>query len=131
MYIPVISSSIYSIILAFDFSPNYKAWLPSKTMRGTIIFFTVTLFLAAVLPAIPGADVMADGSTLDCLWTNYMQWKVIYNDPITYPWVTSMDTACDILKGADAMCWILCLGWLAQSVLYIRAARNAKSLVKE
>jgi hypothetical protein len=131
MFIPVVSSIVYSIILACDYSPNYKAWLPSKTMRGTIVFFTLAVFLAALLPAIPGADVMADGSTLDCLWTNYMQWKVIYNDPIAYPWVTSMDTACGILKGADAMCWILFLGWLAQSVLYMLAANHAKSFVKE
>lgn len=118
---------IYSFILAFDFSPNYKAWLPSKTMRSTIIFFTAALLLAALLPAIPGADVMADGSALDCLWTNYMQWKIQFNDPITYPWVTGMDKACSILKASEGMCWILFLGWLVQSVLYIRAAHQAKS----
>lgn len=118
---------IYSFILAFDFSPNYKAWLPSKTMRSTIIFFTAALLLAALLPAIPGADVMADGSALDCLWTNYMQWKIQFNDPIAYPWVTGMDKACSILKASEGMCWILFLGWLVQSVLYIRAAHQAKS----
>ncbi|CAO3614566.1 unnamed protein product [Mucor hiemalis] len=129
MLIPTVSCIIYSIILSFDFSPKYKAWLPSKTMRATIVFFTFAIFLAALLPALPGADVMTDGAALDCAWTNYMQWKVIYNDPVAYPWVTGMDTACSILKAADGVCWVLFLGWLAQSALYLRAAHQAKFVV--
>lgn len=74
---------------------------------------------------------MADGSALDCLWTNYMQWKIIYNDPVAFPWVTGMDKGCTMFKTADAFCWILTVGWIAQSVLYMRAARQAKSFVKE
>lgn len=131
MLIPTITCTIYSAILAFDFSPKYKAWSPSKTMQGTILFFTFAIFLAALLPALPGADVMADGAALDCLWTNYMQWKIIYNDPVAFPWITGMDTACSILKAADGLCWVLVLGWFAQSFFYIRAAHQAKSLVKE
>lgn len=131
MFIPVISSVVYSAILTFDFSPNYKAWLPSKTMRSTIVFFTVALWFAALLPTVPGADVMTDGSAVNCDWTNYMQWKIQFNDPITYPWVTGMDHACSILKASDGMCWVLFFGWLAQSFLYMRAAHLAKSTVNE
>lgn len=129
MFIPTISAFIYSIILAFDFSPNYKAWLPSKTMRGSVLFFTAALFLAALTPSLPGADVMTDGAALSCAWTNYMEWKTIYNDPNTYPWVTRMDTACTIFKVADAFAWILFLGWLVQLVLYVQAAHRAKAFV--
>ncbi|KAI8643017.1 hypothetical protein BD408DRAFT_442901 [Parasitella parasitica] len=131
MLIPGISATVYSIILAFDSSPKYKAWLPSKTMRGSIIFFAGAVSIAALLPTLPGADVMADGSALDCLWTNYMQWKVIYNDPVAFPWVTGMDKGCSMFKAADAFCWILSIGWIAQAVLYVRAAHHAKSFVKE
>lgn len=131
MFIPTASAFLYSIILAFDFSPNYKAWLPSKTMRGTILFFTAAVFLAALLPVVPGADVMTDDSALSCAWTNYMEWKTIYNAPDIYPWVTRMDTACTIFKAADAFAWILFLGWLAQFVLYIRAAHYAKAFVSK
>lgn len=127
MFIPTISCMIYSAILAFDYSPNYKAWLPSKTLRSTIFFFTAALFLAALMPTLPGGDVMTDGAALDCHWTNYMQWKIQFNDPITFPWVTGMDRACSLFKAADAMCWILFIGWSAQSVLYLRASQKAKS----
>ncbi|KAI7888018.1 uncharacterized protein EV154DRAFT_566819 [Mucor mucedo] len=131
MLIPTICSMIYSAILAFDSSPNYKAWSPSKTLRSTIIFFTAALWFAALLPAVPGADVMTDGSAMSCNWTNYMQWKIQFNDPITYPWVTGMDNACSILKASDGMCWVLFLGWLLQSYLYMRAAHRARSVLNK
>ena len=127
MLIPDIAATVYSIILAFDSSPKYKAWLPSKTMRSTIIFFAASVLIAALLPVLPGADVMADGSAMDCLWTNYMQWKIIYNDPVAFPWVTGMDKGCTIFKAADAFCWILSVGWIVQAVLYMRAARHARA----
>jgi hypothetical protein len=131
MLIPTISATIYSIILACDSSPLYKAWLPSKTMRATIVFFTWAIFMAAILPIVPGADVMADGSAMDCLWTNYMQWNVIFNNPIVYPWVTGMDKACSLFKAAEAFCWILFAGWASLTVLYFKAAREAKSFVNQ
>lgn len=131
MIIPTISAVIYSILLACDSSPLYKAWLPSKTMRGTIVFFTSALFLAALFPVLPGADVMADGAAMDCLWTNYMQWNVIFNDPVAFPWVTGMDKACSLFRAAEAFCWILFLGWASQVVFYFRAAHQAKSFVNQ
>ncbi|GAA5794852.1 hypothetical protein EDC94DRAFT_591710 [Helicostylum pulchrum] len=131
MLIPTISCMIYSTILAFDPSPKYKTWLPSKTLRFSIIFFAAACFMGALMPALPGGDVMTDGAALDCLWTDYMQWKIQFNDPITYPWVTGMDKACSLLKAADGLCWILSLGWLAQSVLYMRAVQQAKTFVEK
>ncbi|KAI8343799.1 hypothetical protein EDC96DRAFT_329974 [Choanephora cucurbitarum] len=131
MFIPVIGSTVYSMILAFDSSPKYKAWLPSKTMRTTIAFFALTNLLAAMFPVIQGADVMSDGSAIECAWTNYMQWKTIYNAPDIFPWVTKMDQACAIFKACDAFCWILSIGWIVQLFLYVRAARNAKFYVSK
>ncbi|KAI9473995.1 MAG: hypothetical protein EXX96DRAFT_610842 [Benjaminiella poitrasii] len=131
MFIPTISVIVYSLILAFDSSPKYKAWLPSKTMRSTIVFFTAAVFFAALLPVLPDADVMTDGSSIECLWTNYMQWTTIYNNPIAFPWVTGMEKACSLFKVADAFAWILWLGWLAQSVLYMRAAHQTQSFIKQ
>ncbi|KAI8979404.1 hypothetical protein BDF20DRAFT_869314 [Mycotypha africana] len=131
MLITTVSSVLYSIILASDLSPNYKAWLPSKILRSTIFIFTAAVLLAALLPVLPGADVMADGSAMDCLWTNYMQWKVIFNNPVAFPWVTGMDKACTMFRVSEVFCWILSLGWLAESVFYVRSARSAKSFLKE
>lgn len=131
MLIPTIAATIYSIILACDSSPLYKAWLPSKTMRATIVFFTSAIFMAALLPVVPGADVMTDGSAMDCLWTSYMQWNVQFNNPIAFPWVTGMDTACSLFKASEALCWILFLGWGSQTVLYFKAAHLAKSFVNQ
>ncbi|CEG66522.1 hypothetical protein RMATCC62417_03085 [Rhizopus microsporus] len=130
MFIPTITATIYSIILSFDPSPKYKAWSPSRTMQGSIFFFAAALFLAALLPAIPGADVMTDGSALECLWTNYMQWKVQFNNPEVFPWVMAIDDACSMLKASDALCWILFIGWLAQVINYVRSASLAKNYLK-
>jgi hypothetical protein len=128
MFIPVASGVIYSVILGCDFSPNYSAWLPSRTLRSTIALVTGAVFLAALLPALPGADVMTSGSGLDCAWTNYMQWKVIYNNPDVFTWVTDMDDACTVWKAADGLCWVLFLGWLLEIGLYMRAAKRASPL---
>jgi hypothetical protein len=89
---------------------------------------TGAVFLAALLPALPGADVMTSGSGLDCAWTNYMQWKVIYNNPDVFTWVTDMDDACTVWKAADGLCWVLFLGWLLEIGLYMRAAKRASPL---
>ncbi|KAI7907930.1 uncharacterized protein BX663DRAFT_547579 [Cokeromyces recurvatus] len=131
MFIPTISAIIYSLILVFDSSPQYRAWLPSKTMQGTIIFFTVITFLSALLPVLPNIDIMTDRSSIECLWTNYMQWTTIYNNPIAFPWVTGMEKACSLFKIADIFAWILWIGWLAQSVLYLRAAHYAKFFIRQ
>ncbi|KAG0180310.1 hypothetical protein DFQ29_000929 [Apophysomyces sp. BC1021] len=125
MLIPAVCSVIYSIILALDGSPQYKSWQPSKTLRSSISLFAGTIFLSAVLPLVPGADVITEpDSALQCTWTDYMQWRTIFANPDVYPWVVNMDKACVMLKVADAFAWILCIGWLALVGLYFRAARN-------
>ncbi|CAO3667918.1 unnamed protein product [Rhizopus stolonifer] len=131
MFIPTITATLYSSVLAFDSSSRYKAWHPSNTMQVSIFFFTVTLLLAALLPEIPGADVMTDGPAIECSWTNYMQWKIIFNNPIAYPWVTSMNDACSIFKTSIAFCWVLFIGWLTQFVYYMRATRCAKTYLEK
>ncbi|KAF7721119.1 hypothetical protein EC973_005383 [Apophysomyces ossiformis] len=125
MFIPAICSVVYSVILAMDPSPQYKAWQPSKTLISSISLFAGTVFLSALLPLLPGADVIAaPDSALQCTWTDYMQWRTIFNNPEIYPWVLNMDKACLMLRVADAFAWILGIGWLALTGLYFRAARH-------
>lgn len=73
---------------------------------------------------------MTDSSALECLWTNYMQWKVQFNNPEVFPWVMAIDDACSMLKASDALCWILFIGWLAQVINYVRSASLAKNYLK-
>ncbi|KAI9252127.1 hypothetical protein BY458DRAFT_523137 [Sporodiniella umbellata] len=126
MFIPTIAATIYSTILSLDSSPKYKAWLPSKTMQTSVFFVAFITFLAAVLPEIPGADIMVNGSALECTWTDYMQWKIVFNNPIVYPWVTAMDEACAMFKASVAFCYILFLGWLLQAFNYLRSTQVFK-----
>ncbi|KAI9313212.1 hypothetical protein BX666DRAFT_2030587 [Dichotomocladium elegans] len=87
MFIPVICSSILGAILACDPSPSFKAWKPSKTLISTIGSLAFSLVFAALLPTIPGADIItAPNTALACTWTNYMEWRTIFNNPEIYPW---------------------------------------------
>lgn len=130
MLIPVICSFIYSIILAADPSPQYAGWKPSKTLIGSMICFVFTLFLAALLPAVPGADViLTPDSALSCTWVDFMSWRTIFNAPDLYPWVTTMDTACQCLRAADAFTWILMIFWVLLVISYIRVAKHAPPIV--
>lgn len=127
MLIPAVCALVYSIILFFDPSPSYPAWKPCKTFLGSIACFTASLFLAALLPVLPGADIMtAPESAMTCTWRDYMSWRIIYNNPEAFPWVDKMDAACQQLRAADAMCWILFIGWMSTLVTYIQRARRTK-----
>ncbi|KAI8980255.1 hypothetical protein BDB01DRAFT_851861 [Pilobolus umbonatus] len=122
MLIPVISATIYSLILTFDYSANYQTWKPSKTLRTSIFLLTFALFLASIFPVINGGDLMAEGSSLDCHWADYMQWKVIYGNPDQFPWVTGMDNACHLFRVADGFCWVMTIGWVFVSYLYVKSS---------
>ncbi|CAO3648070.1 unnamed protein product [Cunninghamella blakesleeana] len=120
MFIPVISSIIYSGILAFDPSPQYVfTWQPSKTLTSSIICVSIALLLASLWPLVPGADVMTNpDASIACTWKNYMSWYIIFANPEAFPWVTLMDTACDCFRASVGLCWVLSLGWICQSILY-------------
>ena len=127
MLIPAVCALVYSIILFCDPSPSYPAWKPCKTFLGSIGCFTAALFLAALLPVLPGADIMtAPESAMTCTWRDYMSWRIIYNNPEAFPWVVKMDAACQQLRAADAMCWILFIGWMSTLVTYVQRARRTK-----
>lgn len=121
MLIPAVCGLVYSLILAFDPSPSYSAWNPSKTLISTLTCMAGTLFLGSLLPLVPGADVITDPDpSIRCTWADFMSWRTIYNNPDIYPWVTNMDTACSCLRAADAFNWIFLIGWLAIVILYSR-----------
>ncbi|KAI7857919.1 hypothetical protein BDC45DRAFT_565817 [Circinella umbellata] len=127
MLIPSICSLVYSIILAFDPSPSYPAWYPSKTFLSSIALFAGALFLAALFPAVPGGDMITNpDSALSCTWVDYMEWRTIYNNEDIFPWVTGMDIACQTLHAADAFCWIITIGWFILLGLYIYRIKVSK-----
>lgn len=121
MLIPASAALGYSLILMCDPSPAYSAWKPSKTLVCSFGFITLTLFLAALLPCLPGADQMTtpDAAML-CTWRDYMSWRTIFNNPDLYPWINDMDTACNCLRAADAFAWILTITWSVTVAVYVR-----------
>ncbi|KAI8060084.1 hypothetical protein BC940DRAFT_312931 [Gongronella butleri] len=128
MFIPIVSAIVFAAILALDPSPKYTRWAPSRTLATSVALVCLTLLIAAVLPLIPGADVMtAPDASMDCTWKNYMSWYVIYANPDAFPWVTKMDTACTSFTGAIALNWILAVGWLAATVLYVRKSVSRRA----
>ncbi|KAI9322584.1 hypothetical protein BX666DRAFT_1896536 [Dichotomocladium elegans] len=125
MLIPTICSLVYSAILACDPSPSYAVWRPSKTFISTVACYVGAFFLASLLPLLPHADIITTPDpAIACTWADFMTWRVIYNNPDIYPWVTRMDTACQTLKAADAFCWIILLLWTALLIFYIRVTRR-------
>ncbi|ORY91900.1 hypothetical protein BCR43DRAFT_497467 [Syncephalastrum racemosum] len=121
MLIPASAALGYSLILMCDPSPAYSAWKPSKTLIGSFAFITLTLFLAALLPCVPGADKMTTpDSAMMCTWRDYMSWRIMFNNPELYPWINDMDTACNCLRAADAFAWILTITWCITLAVYVR-----------
>ncbi|KAI8145858.1 hypothetical protein BJV82DRAFT_602495 [Fennellomyces sp. T-0311] len=132
MLIPSICSLVYSVILAFDPSPSYPAWRPSKTFISSVALFAGALFFASLFPVLPSADMITrPESALSCSWADFMEWRTIYNNVDIYPWVNNMDIACGTLQAADAFCWVITIGWLALVALYVRRARQWKPIEKQ
>ncbi|KAI8089146.1 uncharacterized protein BX664DRAFT_332294 [Halteromyces radiatus] len=121
MFIPAITSFVYGIILALDPSPQHPIWIPSKTLSSSIACVAGALLFASIWPVIPGADVMtAPDAAISCSWKDYMSWYTIYADPVAFPWVTSIDTACSCFTASVGLSWIVTLGWACQAFIYLR-----------
>ncbi|KAL0090473.1 hypothetical protein J3Q64DRAFT_1847305 [Phycomyces blakesleeanus] len=130
MLVPAVCSVVLSLILAFDPSPGYTFWKPSKTLTVTIGCFGIASLMSALLPLVPGADVITTpDSALDCTWTNYMTWKVIFGNIGAFPWVSAMDTACSCFHAADIFAWIIGFVWLGLTGLYCYRIRTAINYV--
>ncbi|KAI9025072.1 hypothetical protein CLU79DRAFT_746148 [Phycomyces nitens] len=119
MLVPAVCTIVFSLILAFDPSPAYSLWKPSKLLLVTIGCFGLSSLLSALLPLVPGADVITTPDpALDCTWTNYMTWKVIFGNIGAFPWVSAMDTACSCFHSADVFAWIVGIVWLGLTGIY-------------
>ncbi|KAI8364752.1 uncharacterized protein BYT42DRAFT_618897 [Radiomyces spectabilis] len=125
MLIPAVTATVYSFILMCDRSSGYEAWRPSRTMVSSIACFAGAVLLAAVFPLIPGADIITQPySSVECSWRDYMVWETIYNNPDVFPWVLDMGKACTCFRASVAFCWLVAVGWIAQTILYWRIAKR-------
>lgn len=121
LLIACINSTLYTIVVCFDPRVKHPAWSPSNFLITVATLYAITLFIAALLPALPLGQ---GASALSCSWTDYGSWREIFS-PSVYAWSAAVDGACKQLSAAVAFAWSLEVGYLLLIALYLRQRSTA------